>query len=177
MNGYKKSILAAIIVLALLVAGAWVDRWYWEHWPMVPLVLHGDKIKITNANREVCQGSMLLYAIEGEKLMEYTGAVVKRQLINSYVITYPASQPPTKPMGHIDVGGHLHVPKMAEVGDWYMRWEVIVPLGPEKYGRKFSIAKNSEPFWVVDCDNDKGEKGDRGPKGDKGEPGKGFWGK
>lgn len=141
-----KRVLAVMVILIGMIFLIESDKIYWKYWPIIPAEAHG-KIKITNTNKQVCQGGYLFYEVAIDKKIELP-VTVKRQLVNSYVITYLPSDPPRKELGVQSVRSFVHVPSNAEIGDWYMRWEAEYH---GKYDRTISLRIDSEPFWVIEC--------------------------
>jgi hypothetical protein len=174
MNNYLKKLYIVVLVgLGLLLIPSW-GMYFYEEYIMdhTPAVVH--KITIKNKDKQVCPGGMLLYEVDIDKKRDLP-ATVKRQLVNSYLISFDVIFPPRKPLGRHIYAGSLYVPKGAEVGDWFLRWTSEYPIPPRKRNGSpqiIAVSKDSDPFWVVDCGNS-----EKGPKGDRGKPGKDFWGK
>lgn len=160
---------------------------YYYDWKPFVLLNEDGLIKIINLNKTVCAGDLMRYVNVIDKRMP-GACVVKRQLVNSYVINYDPVEPPEKELGKQAILGTLHVPSKADPGDhWFMRWSAECDVTFLK--RKMIINGISEKFTVVDCSKPatpqrgaKGEKGDtggfsifggkQGKQGPKGEPGK-----
>jgi hypothetical protein len=165
MDAPLKIMFTAIMSLCtslILVAGYYV-------WPWEPIVIYS--IKITTP--VVCTGGLLVYEAKIDK-REDVACVVKRNLANSYLITYDPTEPPRKELGPQIVTARLHVPLKTDPGNnWEMNWTVECEK-PFKKPFVWSL-KDKEKFTVVDCDPPtKGQKGDPGKPG---KDGKGFWGK
>lgn len=146
VNGTRKMVFRILVIMCIVLCGLWAERLYWAYWPFEPLIVHG--IKIINPDNTVCAGSNLLYQMEIEKQMDVP-AKVKRQLVNSYIIDYPAIEPPDKPLGSQVVTTTVPVPEYADAGLYHLRWAVEYEVGPDK--RPITVRTESKPFMVVKC--------------------------
>jgi hypothetical protein len=140
------ALLTAIIILSLNG-----ERWYWKYWPMTPAIVYG--IKVTNPGKTVCPGQPMTYEVDIDRKLK--GPVtIKRQLVNSAVITLPSSEPPEKPLGRQIVPAQVPTSRAADYGEWFMRWTAEYELGPEK-NRTETISMNSDKYHVVSCEGAK----------------------
>jgi hypothetical protein len=165
----KKILWSAILVVVILLVMNG-EKWYWAYYPFKPAILHS--IKVTNPNKTVCAGEVMAYDVDIDKKMDVP-VTVKRQLINSRVITLTPSQPPWKPLGRQTVPAFAATSKGDDPGVWWMRWTAEYEIGPN--GRIVPVHGRSDEYRVIDCDKEKnkGPKGDIGKQGPKGDPGKG----
>jgi hypothetical protein len=144
----KRVAFLILFLMSILVIWWQIERVYWEYFTPVSGIICGEII-ITNPDKKVCAGSLMSYSITWDK-KQRGACVIKRQLINSYLIPYDSEEPPEKPLGKQVILGKLHVPKNADPGDhWFMRWSVECPVGP--YNKIIPITKDSERFVIVDC--------------------------
>jgi hypothetical protein len=151
MTGTKRIALGLIIgFIIIFVLPEKVKIFYEDHFvDWTPAIVH----RIVLRDTEACQGGKLFYDIHLDKYrdFEYT---VKRQIVDSYNITYDSVVPPRKPLGPGVYAGSVYIPKSAEIGDWFLRWTVeykIPPHGSQKETTTYAITVNSEKFWVVKC--------------------------
>ena len=158
--------------MTMLVAWWQFERVRWEYFTPTPAVIHGD-IKILNKDKSVIAGQWMFYEVSLEKKL-HGACIVKRQLVNSYTVSYDPSYPPEKPLGPQYVKGKLHIPRGTDPGqDWFMRLSLECPVGP--YNKVVIINAVTERFQVIDAVDLR--QGKQGMQGIQGKPGKDFWGK
>jgi hypothetical protein len=164
-------ILTAIILL--IMNG---ENWYWRYWPHNPITLYS--LKICPETKKVYPGGFVYYTLDFDKKSTII-PILYRQLINSFVYTLTSTTPTEKALGRQKTTATIPIPRMAEYGEYQIRWTASYEVGPEKRVINRSIL--SDAFLVVPNPKEvKGEKGDtgdtgkRGIKGDKGDRGRGM---
>jgi hypothetical protein len=143
----KKMVLVCLIIMAL--TGLWMkgEQAYWQYWNFEPVIIHSEILPVKNYGTPLRPGDILKYSVDGTKTMDVV-CVVKRQLINGYVIDFEAVEPPAKKLNERKtVPASLPLPKNIDAGTWRLRstWECYV--GPEK--RPIRVTRESEKFEVT----------------------------
>jgi hypothetical protein len=143
---FKRVYLGTLLIMASLSVCLTAEKFYWQYWPFVPSIVHS--IKVTNPGKVVCPGENMTYEVDIDR--KIPGPVtVKRQLVNSQVISLPEAKLPAKPLGRQLVSAYAPTPRSADYGTWYMRWTAEYPIGPN--GRIVQVSKDSEEYRVVFC--------------------------
>jgi hypothetical protein len=144
-----KKVLWIVLIVLFIVGALNGERWYWTYWDFKPLTIHG-KIKIKNPGSIVCAGSLMIYEVCFDKTMD-VACTIKKQMVNSYLISYDPEEPPRKPLGSYQKAtGSAHIPGRTDPGEWFMRWTAECPTGP--YGRVIFVNAVSDKFQVIDCE-------------------------
>ena len=139
-----KIVINKIVKYAFFVA---VISWacvacFWLLCPYEPIVV--EPIKIMNKDRVVQQGGTLIYRLAYDKKINIQ-STVKRQLVNTYTITYtnvPGVARPGKGVAHTS----LPVPKYASPGLYVLRWSSTYQVNPL---RSITVSLDSEQFQVI----------------------------
>lgn len=134
-----------LVILTVIVSLFWVERLYWTYWPFEPLVVRGITVK--NVNGTVCAGGRLLYSLDVTRATD-APVKIKRQLVNSFQLDFPAIEPPSKLLGDQNVLAYLDIPSFTEEGLHFMRWEAEFALN--QY-RTVTVKAETKPFTVVKC--------------------------
>jgi len=116
---------------------------YWMFYPYKPFVIDGD-IKILNPGKKVAPGGRLIYEMKVDKRMPLP-AVIHKQLINHYIVTY-SSITGNVPVGKRIMRVSILIPQYASAGQYKLRWEGIYHVNPI---RDISVIGSSEEFTVT----------------------------
>jgi hypothetical protein len=169
----KKSIFFFLMILVFINSATFLEDAYWKYWPFDPATIHS--ITVTNPGKAVCAGSPMKYEVEITKNMDVPCSV-KRTLVNSSLILYPAEYPPRKKLGYQKVPASIHVPRAADYREYFMKFTIDYEIGPNK--RIVSRSKDSELFTVINCAEPReGKQGEPGKQGPAGKDGRNFWGR
>lgn len=135
------------MVMRILFAGfisCWLLVSFWLCWPYQPMVFHAP-IKILNSGHKVEPGGQLVYEANITKRLAVE-AIVSRQLINNFVITY-SPLVSNIPIGKRIMKIKLGIPQSAEPGEYKLKWEGHYQVNPL---REIVVIAWSDPFEVID---------------------------
>lgn len=149
-NNVITKIKWAIIIMTAVLLVTNGERWYWSYYPFKPAILHS--IKITNPEKTVCRGQLMTYDVDIDKKMDVP-VTIKRQLVNSRVVTINPENPPWKPLGRKIYHNAIMVSPFDDLGEWWMRWTAEYEVGPN--GRIVPVHGESDKYIVVDCSSKK----------------------
>lgn len=140
----NKSKCVFLKVCAIFIIFCWACLGYWVYWPYQPIeVIEG--IEILNENNIIKAGEELDYKYTVNKNMQI-GALVTRQLINTYVINY-ANTYSNIPKGKRIMRHKIPIPDFAHTGEYRLRIEAVYQVN---LIRKISVVGWSKPFKIVE---------------------------
>ena len=116
---------------------------YWLFWPYVPMTIE-DPIKILNDNKQVVPGGRLVYEMKIDKKLPLP-AMISKQLINHYVITY-SQIIGNVPLGKRTMKVSIRIPPYASGGKYKLKWEGVYKVNPI---REVSVIEYSEEFTIL----------------------------
>jgi hypothetical protein len=163
-NREIKKIIWSLVMMVIILLVMNGENWYWRYWPHNPITV--CSLKISPETRTVYPGGFIYYTIEYEKNMDII-PTIHRQLVNTFVYTLSPTFPGLKPIGRNKTTAIVPIPRMAEYGEYQMRWTAVYEIGPEK--RVITRTAISDTFRVIpDPKETKGAKGRHWQAGAKG---------
>jgi hypothetical protein len=183
IKGFFFGLLCILTVLMLWNEG---KKLYLNEWPFE--VLHVHSIKVKNPTGTFYKpGEFVAYTVTYDKVLDWGGSVLTRQLVSDKGNLEPiVSSPPKKEIGYnkTDISA-MFIASRAEQAEYFMMWEACYPV-PGNADRKICAKGKSDGFYVMPDHQEQGEQGKQGATGKqgttgktgaKGDKGKNFWGK